>query len=309
MQDLQLAIETNLKDLQPNAWFGALDDLFEDHGFFEQLGTKHFAGFLEAGNKLLVTFENAVSVREDTPTAEPRGFSYARHDGWSHLALLSEGDSWFRDKPVYDFFDRLTDEGFFDDFERVVFHGANGGAYAAAAFSIVAPGATVVALRPQATLDAQIAGWDTRYKDQRIHDFSDRYGYAPDMAESANDVFIAYDPTRPLDAMHAALFNTSNVTRLPCPLQGEHLDQAFDRLGIHDILLKLVMDQSLDQKRFVQLLRARRYDQTYAKSLVAHLVQAGHPGLAKVICNYMLQRGENKYFTQALARLNEQIAA
>jgi hypothetical protein len=306
MEDRQLAIETDLKDLGANEWLGEIDDICEEFGFFEQLGQGHCVGFLEAGNNLLVTFENAEDVRAHNFDAEPRGFTYARHDGWSHLAMLSFKESWFRDTAVYDFFDRMTDDGFFEDFERIVFHGADGGsAYAAAAYSVVAPGATVIALRPQATLDASIAGWDPRYKSARKLDFSDRYGYAPEMIEGASDVFVAFDPYQRMDACHAALFRKPHVTPLPCPLLGDALNRAFDRMGIHDVLIKLAMDGALDAKRFAQLLRARRYDQTYARTLVRRLIMTGHSKLAQIICTYMLQRGQNTFFAQTLAQLVE----
>jgi hypothetical protein len=297
MQDRQLAIEINLKDLGANAWLGQVDDICEDHGFFEQLGKGHFAGFLEAGNSLLVTFESVQSIRENNVDAEPRGFAYTRQDGWSLLSLFSFKESWFRDIQVYEFFDRLVDEGFFDDFERIIFYGGGGAAsYAAAAFSVVAPGATVVALRPQATLDAEVAGWDSRYKYARKYDFNDRYGYAPEMIDAAKQVFVAYDPIQRLDACHAALFRRPHVTALPCPLLGDDLDQAFDRMGIHDVLIKLAMDGMLDRRRFSQLLRARRYDPTYVRALVRRLVVTGHPKLARVICDYMIRRGHKAFF-------------
>ncbi len=303
MQDPQLTIPTNLTDLTPNAWLGQIDDICDDLGFFEQLGTQHFAAFLEAGNKLLVTFEDAQDIRAHSPDAEPRGFAYARHDGWSHLALLSEGESWFRDPAIYAFFDRLTDEGFFDDFENIIFHGTGSGGYAAAAYSVAAPGTTVVVLRPQATLDARITGWDKRYRSQRRVNFQGRYGYAPDMIEAAEKVFVAYDPMQHLDAIHAMLFLNPNVTLLPCALLGTALDQAFDRLGIHDVLLKLAMDGSLDRKRFIQLLRARRYDPVYAQALVTQLLRSDHDGLARIICDYMLRRGHNTFFAATRAEL------
>ena len=306
MEDRQLAFETNLKDLDANEWLGEIDDVCEDFGFFEQLGRGHCAGFLEAGNNLLVTFENAERVRAYNIDAEPRGFAYARHDGWSHLALISFHESWFRDLAVFDFFDRMIDDGFFEDFANIVFYGGDGGAaYAAAAFSVAAPGATVIALRPQATLDASAAGWDPRYKTARKYDFTDRYGYAPDMIEAAKQVFIAFDPVQRLDACHAALFRKRHVTALPCPLFGDALDRAFDRMGIHDVLLKLAMDGSLDAKRFVQLSRARRYDQTYARTLVRRLIMTGHPRLARIICSYMLQRGQNTFFAKTLEDLSK----
>ncbi len=304
MVDRQLAIETDLTDLSANAWLGAVDELCEEFGFFEQLGQTHFAGFLEAGNNLLVTFENAPTVQARNADAEPRGFAYARHDGWSHLALFSTQESWFRDEAVYDFFDRMIDDGFFEDFAKTIFHGGDGGAaYAAAAFSVAAPGATVIALRPQATLDATIAGWDGRYLSARKYDFRGRYGYAPAMIEAASDVFIAYDPVQRIDACHAALFLKPHVTALPCPLLGTALDQAFDRMGIHDILIKLAMDNALDRKRFVQLLRARRYDLSYVRALVRRLVRIGHPRLAVIICDYMLRRGHDAFFTEKRAEL------
>lgn len=304
MQDPQLTIETSLTNLEANDWFAAIDDICEDHGFFEQLGSGHFAGFLEAGNKLLVTFENAETIRACNTDAEPRGFAYARHDGWSHLALISSTESWFRDEAVYDFFDRMIDDGFFDDFEKIVFYGANGGGYAAAAYSVAAPGATVIALRPQATLDPQTTGWDLRYKVQRIADFSTRYGYAPEMIEAAETVFIAFDPMQRLDAMHAALFRKPHVVMLPCPLLGPQLDRAFDRLNIHDVMIKLAMDGSLARRRFMQLLRARRYDQTYVRALVTWLINTNHTQLARRVCKYMLQRGQTAFFDETLRALS-----
>ncbi len=305
MQDPQLTIETDLTDLEPNAWIGQIDDICDDLGFFEQLGASHFAAFLEAGNNLLVTFENAETIRAHNTDAEPRGFAYARHDGWSHLALVSFTESWFRDEAVYDFFDRMIDDGFFEDFEKIIFHGAHGGGYAAAAFSVAAPGATVIALRPQATLDASMTGWDPRYKTQRRTDFTHRYGYAPEMIDAANAVFIAYDPIQRLDAIHAALFRKPHVTLLPCPLLGTRLDRAFDRLGIHDVMIKLAMDGSLDRKRFSQLLRARRYDQTYGRALINRLVTTNHKNLAQIMCTYMLQRGQNAFFAKTLRELSD----
>lgn len=297
MNDRQLAIDINLTDLNANDWLGRLDDFCEDHGFFEQLGREHCAGFLEAGNKLLVTFENAQLVRENNLDAEPRGFAYTRHEGWSLLSLFSFKESWFRHHYVYEFFDRLVDEGFFDQFEKIIFHGGGGGAsYAAAAYSVTAPGATVIALRPQATLDAELAGWDPRYKHVRRKNFNDRYGYAPEMIDAADKVFIAYDPIQRLDACHAALFRRPQVIALPCPLLGDDLDQAFDRMGIHDVIIKLAMDDMLDRRRFTRLLRARRYDPTYVRALVRRLIVTGHPRLALIVCEYMIRRGHKAFF-------------
>ncbi|WP_108387110.1 phosphoadenosine phosphosulfate reductase [Yoonia sediminilitoris] len=301
-----LTLETSLEGLDKNDWFSQIDDICDEHGFFEHLGPAHFAGFLEAGNKLFVTFENVDQIIAHNKDAEPRGFAFARNDGWSHLALFSVSNSWFRDREVYDLFDRLSDDGFFDGFEHILFHGTGAAGYAAAAFSVAAPGATVLAVRPQATLDPAITGWDKRFFDQRRQSFSTRYGYAPDMIEAASDVFIAYDPLQSLDAMHAVLFRNPNVTLLPCRFMGGQLEQAFERMEIHDVMISLAMDHKLDRCRFNHLLRARKYDEGYASAVVTSLLQQGHRKLAKLVCSYMLLRGKQAFFEDTLRRLNEQ---
>lgn len=309
MEDRQLSLEIKLSDLDANEWFGAIDDLCEENGFFEQLGRSHCAGFLEAGNDLLVTFENAERVRAHHPDAEPRGYEYVRQEGWSHLALYSFSESWFRDKTIYAFFDRLIDDGFFEDFKNVVFYGGDGGAaYAAAAYSVAASQATVIALRPQATLEPRWTTWDDRYKSARKDSFTDRYGYAPEMIDGAGKVFIVYDPFEPLDACHATLFRKPDVTHIPCPLFGVDLDLALDRMGIQDVIVKLAMDGRLDGQRFRQLLRARRYDLIYVRSLVDHLISANRRASAAAICHYMVVRGQTSYFKQKLSALSEEAA-
>lgn len=199
------------------------------------------AAFLDVGTNLLVTFENAEYIRKFHADAAPRGFHYAQHEGWSHLTIISRDESWFRDPAIYRYFDSLIDDGFFEDFDNVVFHGAHGGGYAAAAYCVAAPGCTVVALRPQATLDPRIASWDTRYLEQRRYDFSDRFGYAPDMIDAANHAYIVFDPLQRFDPMPAGMFTRNNMTPLRATGLGNRLDVSFDAMEVHDDLLKAAM--------------------------------------------------------------------
>ncbi len=298
--------QTYLTGLGLNAWLSRIDDLCEESGFFEQLGVDHCAAFQKGSDRLLVTFESADTIRSHNAYAEPRGLRHARQEGWSQLAIISYTESWFRDPAIYDFFDRLIDDGFFEGFEKVVFHGAHGGGYAAAAFSVAAPSATVIALRPQATLDPGMTGWDPRYKAHRHSDFTGRYGYAPEMIDAAEQVFVAYDPYERLDAIHAALFRKPHVALLPCALIGTGLDHALDRLGIHDATITLAMEGTLDRQRFMQLLRARRYDETYARALINQLLSTNHKRFGRLICEYMLQRGQSPFFAKTLQELADQ---
>ena len=165
-------------------WEDRIDAIGEELGYFEPLGPNHSAFFVDEGPTMLVTFESAETIRQSGEGKMPLGYTVARQFGWSHLCIIAEGGTWYRDRAVYGYFDRLTDDAFFEDFDRVVFYGAGMGAYAATAFSVTAPGATVLAVQPVATLDPRVTEWDPRFRAERRLNFTDRYGYAPDMIEA-----------------------------------------------------------------------------------------------------------------------------
>lgn len=213
MQDNPDKFDTALNGLGWNTWLDAISGLTQDSGYTELLGAHHAAIFIENKSTLLVTFETYAGITGLSPDAHPFGWQMAKALGWSHLCIAADSDTWFRDGRVYGCFDRLIDDGFFEDFDQVIFYGAGSCGYAAAAFSVAAPGATVIALKPQATLDPRVAEWDDRYIHMRRTSFTDRYGYAPDMLDAAKEAFVIYDPDNDLEAMHAALFTRPNVTK------------------------------------------------------------------------------------------------
>ncbi|CAN0576658.1 unnamed protein product, partial [Ectocarpus sp. 12 AP-2014] len=153
MQDGDDRLDESLAGLDPAPWKTALAQVADAEGMFEELGPKHFATFVERDNTLLVTFETVQGIRHLSDTAQPLGFDMVRAQDWSHLCIVSDGDTWFRDTVLYEFFDQLIDDDFFASYHRIVFYGAGPCGYAAAAFSVAAPGATVVLVQPQATLD------------------------------------------------------------------------------------------------------------------------------------------------------------
>ncbi len=295
-----------LKGLSAEDWLERVETLADDLGYFEPLGARHNAAFLDGNRTLLVTFEDAAALRAAGGAAEPRGFSFARTHDWSVLALMSEGESWFRDRRIYGYFDRLIDDGFFEDFDRVLFFGADAAGYAAAAFAVAAPGARVLLLRPQATLDPQIAGWDPRYRAARRTSFTDRYGYAPDMIDGAATVHIVTDPYAGLDAMHAALFRKPHVTVLRAPRLGGRLTRSFDDMDITRTLVETAMDDSLTAASFAQLWRRRRDNYAYLRSLLAQIDKAERPRLAARLCRYAAARLDRQPFIDRLEDLRGQ---
>ena len=110
-------------------WRSMLDKHGAEHGFHIPLGGSHGVLYTADERTLIVSFENAEHMR-GSETGLPLGLQVAGREGWSNLALYSEGKTWFRDPAVYNLFDTLTDEQFFEDFDRVLFCGAGAGGYA-----------------------------------------------------------------------------------------------------------------------------------------------------------------------------------
>jgi hypothetical protein len=291
------------RNAQEAAWWDSLELIGEDAGYYEPLGARHGAFFSDQGPTLLVSFESAHGIRATAPDQLPYAFGVAKAHGWSSLTIVSDGETWYRDRAVYAYFDRLVDDAFFEDFERVVFYGAGSGGYAAAAFSVTAPGATVIAIQPQATLDPRVAGWDTRFIDQRRTSFGDRYGYAPDMIEGAGDGFVIFDPAQTLDSMHAALFTRPFVTKLPCPNLGSRIDFFLHEMNILTPMLEAACKGEFSASTFWKLYRARRNAPRYLRTLTAVLDQEDRPVLAALLCRNAAERLNGPRFRARLAEL------
>ena len=290
MQDLAKTLEVSLAEMSKRDWLTALAELSEENGHFQPLGKKHFSSYIAGSETLLVTFESYDGIQRISPNAHPLGWEVAKVLGWSSLSVMSDGQSWFRDREVYAYFDDLIDDGFFEEFDNVVFYGAGPCGYAAAAYSIAAPGARVLALQPQATLDPRVAEWDERFIRQRRLDFTSRYGYAPDMIDAAQEAFVIYDPEELEDAMHAALFMRPNVHKLRLRHAGGALQFSLRNMKILSRLIALGGTGRLTPEIFAKLARARREDRQYLRNLLRHLDDKGRTKLAHALCKNVTTR-------------------
>ncbi|MDU8913337.1 phosphoadenosine phosphosulfate reductase [Aestuariicoccus sp. MJ-SS9] len=303
MQDNSDLSALDLTDVPWDSWMARVSEVGAERGFAEDLGPKHQAIFVEDGDTLLVTFETFPGIQTLSDTGTPLGWDMVQAKGWSHLALISTADTWFRDNRVYGFFDQLIDDGFFDEFDNVVFYGAGPCGYAAAAFSVAAPGARVLVLQPQATLDPRTAEWDRRFLPMRRTDFTERYGYAPDMLDASDRAYVLYDPREQLDAMHSALFERRNVTRFRLPFMGDALQGDLIELDLIVPLLTAAADGSLDTAGFARMLRARRGHAPYLRKLLARLEAEGRPLLAEWLCRNVVGRMNAPRFRRKLEQL------
>lgn len=299
-------LDLDLSELPEAAWLARLDSLGEEHGFWERLGPAHHGLLIEspgaAGKTLLVTFESVEEARR-APGARPRGFEQATRQGWSLLAVLSHGDTYFRDEGVFRTFDRWTDDGLFEDFDRVLFFGAGAGGHAACAFSVAAPGARVLALRPFATLDPSVAGWDRRHMAARRRDWTSRYGFAPAMLDAAAAAVVLHDPAQPLDAMHAALFQRPNVVALRAPLAGPRPEATLEAMQVLPLLLDLAAEGALDREAFARLWRPRRSHAPHLRRLLRRCEEMGRPDLARRVARAGLATVDRPLFARKLAGL------
>ena len=291
------------KMLDRTGWLAMMDRLCDDSGHFEPLGSNHWAFFVdESPATLVVTFEQLDDIRQ-RPGQMPLGADVARANGWSHLCMICDGDTWYRDKRVYGYVDRLIDDAFFEDFDHVVFMGTGVQGYAAAAFSVASPGATVIALSPRATLDPAVAAWDRRAMKARALDFNSRYGYAPDMVDGAGQVFILYNPEVAEDAMHAALFRGKHITHFRLPRLPGRLDWALSHMRITQQLVDTAVAGKLDAVSFAKLWRARRNFGPYLRTILDKTAAEGRTALEIMVCRSVATRLQAPRFKKRLADL------
>ncbi|PYF12852.1 hypothetical protein C8J30_101233 [Rhodobacter viridis] len=296
-----------MRDLSDSDWLHHIEELGDLEGYCEPLGQAHSVLFADRGPVLLVSFEIRAAIRARSEEQLPIGFSIAEANGHSSLTIIGHDESWFRDPRVYAYFDRLVDEAFFEDFDRVVFYGAGSCGYAAAAYSVTAPGATVIMLAPQATLEARLTAWDDRFRRRRRQNFTDRYGFAPDMLDGAGAAYVIYDPLIAEDAMHAALMARPHVTLLPCRNLGSTPETALAEIDAIEPLLAQACAGTFTASAFWRLWRGRRNATRYLRRLAGYLDSSGRPWLEALLCRNVVTRLGGPRFRNRLVALEDQL--
>ena len=284
------------------SWSDIATVLAGKDGFFRESPDHSFL-FIRRSDTLVVTFDNldiAMGKREDR---RPWGFSFIEKQGWSMLGVMANGWTWYRDPWVWQQFDALRDSGFFKQFKRVVFYGASMGGYAACAFVAACPGADVVAISPQSTLDKAIVPWETRYHTAWGRDFSGAYGDAAEVSAAAGRVFLLYDPYEPLDSGHANRFTGGNLIKLRAPLLGHRLGSSLQQMGILAPITLAALNGTLTEAEFYRSLRARKVFPRYQRELFKRALDRGRPDLARKLGRWVLTRGDNRYIRQGLLTL------
>lgn len=287
-----------------DSWLAIMAEIGEEEGEFRAIGDRHWALLVEDGPTLLVSFETIETARGRAGQL-PYAHDFAAARGWSHLCLIADGPTWYRDPAVYAYFDGLVDDDFYDGFDQVLFYGSGMGGYAACAFAVTAPGSKVLALNPRATLSPDQSIWDNRDRAARKLDFTSRYGYAPDMLDGVAKAVVIHDPTLPEEAMHAALFRAPYITRLSARHIGERLEQSLITMGLMPTVIELALAGTLDAARFAAIWRNRRNFGTYLRAVLNKAALAKRPKLEIMVCRSVTARLRAPGFERRLAALTK----
>jgi hypothetical protein len=283
-------------------WAKIATELAGKDGFY-RAGGDHAMLFIKRSDTLVVTFDNLDLAMEKRDDKRPWGFAFIEKQGWSMLGVTAAGWTWFRDPWVYDQFDDLRKKRFFKRFKRVVFYGASMGGYGACAFAAACPGADVVAISPQSTLDKTLVPFETRYKTAWDRDFTGKYGDAAKVSSKAGRVTLLFDPYEPLDAGHVARFTAKNVVKLRAPLLGHRLGSSLQQMGILSPIVLAALNGTLTEGEFYQHLRARKQFGRYQKELFRRALDKGHPDLARRMGRWVLTHGGNRHIRKAMEKM------
>ncbi|MBD3678407.1 MAG: hypothetical protein HUJ27_08400 [Rhodobacteraceae bacterium] len=282
-------------------WAEVARGLIGAEGFYRANET-HSLTHIRRGETLCVTFDNLDIAMEKREDRRPWGYKFIEDQGWSMLAVMAGGWTWFRDPWVSAEFDRLRDEGFFDRFSRVIFYGASMGGYGALVFSAACPGAEVVVFSPQTVLDKALVPWETRYRVAWDLDYSDHYGDAARTLVPARRVNLFYDPYSDLDARHVARLSGGNLVHYRCPFFGHRLGTMLQQMGLLQPLVLKAMEGDLDPQSFHRLLRRRRDLRRWRKEMVERCLERGRVTWAEGLSRRFLKDGPDRFFQEVLDR-------
>lgn len=260
-----------------------------DHrkGFYQSLPKCALQFTDRESDVLIVSFDNLSSVNDPALSRETWGYPFYRDEGWSHLGVLAFERYWYRDDDLFDVLEKLSAEGFFKGYQRVILTGTSMGAYAATAFADLVPGCTVLAFSPQSTLHEGLVPWEERFNSGRKQDWSGRYADAPRHCSKAGQVFVFYDPYFEPDAKHAARYDGANITFLKSWYSSHKSALFLRRAKVLKTLVREAVAGTLTPARYYALYRTRRQLPWFLNGLADRLTAQGRDQLALRLADWL----------------------
>lgn len=284
-------------------WFDEIRPGGDAEGFLERR-LRHSLLFVKRPVKrLLVTFDNLSNVNDRSPGREPWAFKYAKDISISHLGVMAHVADWYRDSDLIERFQKLADEGFFEGYDRVIFAGVSMGGYAAIAFGSLVPGAHVISVNPQSTLDTDLVPWETRYEGGRRQDWTLPLSDASKLTAKLERVNIFYDPYHELDKQHVSRFEGDNIRVFNCRHSNHKTAVFLRKINALKPVMNAVIFDELDDVEFYRLYRGRRDLKWYRGAVAGYFSEKGRDETADRFTKMFRKR------LRALVRQQERAAS
>ncbi|NSX55704.1 hypothetical protein [Parasulfitobacter algicola] len=263
-------------------WYREVYPAGPNDGFYKKLGD-HTVSFVDRGpHQLVITFDSVTDAKNKAINKEPWLAHLCREQGYSHLGITTQQQSWYRNAPLIKVLEDLRNDDFFKQFERVVFAGVSMGGFAALAFCGLAKGATVIAFSPQVSLSKALIPWEDRFPEGAALDWTLPYGDASEHLADAAHVFVVYDPLNAKDTRHADLLSGANVTPMRAFGLGHNPSVLLDRMNRLDLIMTHAIQGDLTRQIFYENTRGRKDLYIYRRNVEAVLIERDKPRLLKL---------------------------
>lgn len=260
-------------------WYREIFPAGPRDGFYEKLGPHVLIHVDRGKSHLIVTFDNLSDAGYPGYDIRPWAEKFVRDNGWSHLGICAQGPTWYRDKRLIARMEKLRDDGFFAQFDRIVMAGASMGGFAAMIFADLAPGCDVLALSPQSTLNGDAVPWEKRFAKGRRQDWTLPRSDASDHIAQAGRIWALYDPFLTNDARQIDRMPQDNLVRLKGFGFGHKSAVVLRRMELLKEVMMRAVQGDLTQSWFQQATRRRKDVYLYRKEMETHLTQRGKDGL------------------------------
>ncbi|TRD22428.1 hypothetical protein [Palleronia caenipelagi] len=240
--------------------------------------------------RLIVSF--GVAAETDHPELDwpAAAEALAQKNGWSHLAIITDDNTWFSSPELIADLEKLSDAGVFASYERTLLLGCShrGGGYGALSLAPFFDRPVVLSFSPQSTLDPEIADWDGRFQDVLASGTVTRD--AATTLDRAEAIYVFYDGFLSEDLRHAKRLQGPNVHQFAAFGLMDDVAVGMRRLGMLDSLIETAMEGGLDRIEVYRGLRARKDLYIYRRNMETHLGDRGKLTLLKAFVQSFKRR-------------------
>ncbi len=276
-----------------------LDDVAASQAF--RVVKEQAALWFEPGDQnLLVSFDNLATLDQPYPRL-PWLHRAARGQGYSLLGMQSMAKDWFRNPDAPKLIKGLVRNGFFAEFDHILFVGASMGAFGALNFAPLVDGARVLAFSPQSTMNATIAPfearfpWAVRNSDWKTPQYLDAAAAVPYLAGAT----VAFDPYVEEDRLHAMRLQADTVDLIKLPHTTHEAVRVVMKSGAVEQMIEDCMFNGRVGPAFWRKYRNRRSVRKWGRSLMSAVQAGGQPKRILWAAEPLVREGNYLFASQA----------